>query len=353
VIRVLAWPEGRDDDLNPYVRRMYGAFVPPAASILAFRPLMRRVPDADILHIHWPEGIFEGAGGDRRLIVALKALRVLGVAKRIRQRGGKVVVTAHNAAPHRALTGWRRMIWQSYHARLLQQVDHIIGLSADSLDSYRAANPIIEAVPSTIIAHPHYRKDYPIVEQGIARDAWNIPVDRWVLGMVGSLRGSKNLVEAANTFLAIRRSDECLLIAGAAGDNLIGERLAHMAAGSEGAIRLVVGGLDDARFASAIAACDACLINQTTTLNSGTALVTLSLDRALIAPSVGTLPSLAAELGTRWVSLFEPPLTKPNLRASIDALRSTDREGRPNLDHLDPDALSRAMLACFSSLLAN
>ena len=62
-LTVLAWPSGEVSELNPYVRLMYTAFEMPAAQVLAFTPFMRKVPAADIFHIHWPEGIFEGRGG--------------------------------------------------------------------------------------------------------------------------------------------------------------------------------------------------------------------------------------------------------------------------------------------------
>ncbi len=349
-LRILAWPAGDPSDLNPYVRRMYGAFRAPSASVTAFRPLMRRVPAADIFHIHWPEGIFEGSGSNNPAIVAAKAARVLNAARGIRRSGGKLVVTAHNVTPHRDLTGWRHRIWHAYHARLLGQIDHLIGLSAASLERYRAAHPAIAAVAGTIIPHPHYREDYPAIPRAEARAAWAIPDGIWVLGMIGSLRPSKNLVEAAEAFLAIRRPDEMLLIAGDAGDDDIAAQLAGVAARSDGTIRVVTGPLDDARFASAIAACDACLMNQTSTLNSGTALVTLSLDRPLLAPAVGTLPSLAAEIAGGWVTLFDPPLAPSALRASIDTLRTSPPDSRPDLEPLDPMRLSKAMLARFRDL---
>ncbi|MEG8053696.1 hypothetical protein QP185_11230 [Sphingomonas aerolata] len=171
-----------------------------------------------------------------------------------------------------------------------------------------------------------------------------------MLGMIGSLRPSKNLVEAAEAFLAIRRPDELLLIAGDAGNDDIAAQLAGVAARSDGTIRIVTGPLDDTRFASAIAACDACMMNQISTLNSGTALVTLSLDRPLLAPAVGTLPSLAAEIAGGWVTLFDPPLAPPALRASIDTLRTSPPGGRPDLEPLDPMRLSEAMLAQFKKV---
>jgi beta-1,4-mannosyltransferase len=350
LLRVLAWPAGDPGELNPYVRRMYEAFQPPEAQVFAFRPLMRHVPDVDIMHVHWPEGIFEGKGGKSPLIAAGKAFRVLSAAKHVKRLGGKLVLTAHNVAPHLPLTGWRKLLWRVYFRRFLAQVDHIIGLSQTSLHSYRAAYPVIANTPSTIIVHPHYRDDYHIVERQVAREAWKIPSDMWILGLVGSLRRSKNLVEAAEAFLAIRRPDESLFIAGSSDEDDIATSLVGLAAGAFNAIHLEFGRLDDQKFAAAIAVCNACLINQATTLNSGTALVTLSLDRPLVAPSVGTLPSLAADVGGEWVKLFALPLTPAKLRQCIDMLRWSAPIGRPSLDHLDPAHLSRVMLDVFKTI---
>jgi glycosyltransferase involved in cell wall biosynthesis len=350
-LRVLAWPSGEPEELNPYVRLMYAAFKPPAARILAFQPLMRSVPKADILHVHWPEGIFAGTGAALPPIAGAKALRVLATAKRIRRLGGKLVVTAHNAAPHQNLNGWQRRLWKAYYRLFLRQVDHIIALSPNSLTSYRAANRSIENVPATIIAHPNYRGSYPVVSTRAARAAWNIPSGTWLVGMVGSLRRSKNLVEAAEMFIAACGPDEMLFIVGGGGDAETLDALREIAARSGGKILLAIEDLDDARFSAAIAACDVCLINQVSTLNSGTVLAVLSLDRPLVAPAVGALADLATTLDGGWMQLFIPPLTPRRLRVSLDAVRRHTPIGQPDLDRFDPLHLSRTMLNTFESIV--
>ncbi|RYF36113.1 MAG: hypothetical protein EOO38_28140, partial [Cytophagaceae bacterium] len=215
MIRVLAWPIGSAHDLNPYVTLMYSWFVPPAATLIAYRPLMRHVPEADVFHVQWPEGIFEGKGGKIQLVAMAKAWRVISTADKIRRGGGRVVLTAHNLTPHAALPRWQKRLYDRYFLSLLKRVDLIVALTNEALTLFRATYPVIAKTAAEVVPHPHYRQCYTATLSGAdARTRWGLPRDGTVMGMIGSIRPSKSVPEAIKRFKGVSREGESLLVAG-------------------------------------------------------------------------------------------------------------------------------------------
>lgn len=345
-LRVLAWPSGSRQELNPYVRLMYSAFVPPAAILMAFRPLQLRVPAADVFHVHWPEGIFNGKMGGIAPLVVLKAARVLMTARRIRRYTGLVALTAHNTMPHMQLAGWRRTLWQIYHSCLLRETGLLVGLSEGGLAAFRAMHPAAATIPTCVIPHPHYKTIYPTPpSRHAARQQLGLPVDNFIVGMIGSMRPSKQIGAAIRAFRQTASAHETLLVAGSCEDDLWNDLT--QAAGGDQSVRLQRGSLSDQKLATAFGAIDVCLLNQDTVLNSGTALLALSFGVPIIAPAAGALPDLKEFCGESWVSLFSTPLTSTALRQLLDTIPRGDGQSCGALDGLAPDRLSADLLARF------
>lgn len=311
---------------------------------------MRKVPVADIFHLQWPEGIFEGRLGAVQAAAMLKAYRVLRVARKVRARGGAVVLTAHNLAPHRTLLRWQSALYGRFHRRLMRQIDLLVGLSATGLDQFVARHPDVGRALRVVVPHPHYRNEYPSkLGREDARREMALPVAPLLIGMIGAVRRSKNIPQAVTAFREIARADEAMLVAGACDDDL---HWAEIIAAADGdpRIHLLRGHLGKTEMAGAIRATDICLINQSGTLNSGTALLALSLDRPLIAPAVGALPELQDFAGPEWLQLVSAPLRSADLRAAIDQLRTGSRDHCTSLDRLDPFILSGQLMKRFQEL---
>jgi len=350
-LRVLAWPAGSQQELNPYVRLMYSAFVAPAAIVMAFRPLQLHIPPADVFHVHWPEGIFNGRMGGIPPLAALKALRVLMIARRTRRHGGLIALTAHNATPHMPLAGWRRALWQTYHSRLLRETGLLVGLSEGGLAAFREMNPVAASIPGCVIPHPHYKTIYPVPPpRHVARLRLGLPANGLIIGIIGSMRPSKQINAAIRVFRQAASAHEMLFVAGSCEDGLWNELT--QVAGDDQSVRLQRGSLSEQELATVFGAVDVCLLNQETILNSGTALLALSFGIPIIAPAAGALPELKAFCGESWVSLFSPPLTSAVLRQLVDNTQRGDNQSCSALDRLSPDRLSADLLDRFSQSLA-
>lgn len=339
-LRILAWPAGQTSEQNPYVRMMYEAFRTPDIELLSFTPLMPQVPAADVFHVHWPEGIFEGRAGSSSLVALMKAVRVLASVRRIRQEKGIFVLTAHNIAPHAKLNSVQRMIWKLYFSRLLMKVDVIISLSSNAMDEFYTAHRSSNKSQGIIIPHPHYRSEYEEISKERARAHFQLGPEL-ILGIIGTLRPSKGVAEAIKAFRKCRKGDERLLIMGACDEDYRVRLEAEIS--NDRHITFLPGELSKEDFEIAVSAIDIYLINQSGTLNSGTALLALSLNRRLIAPKVGSLMELRDKVGDGWVSLFKSPLNSSELRSHIDNLceQSSDE---CDLDAFDPIQLSKSLL---------
>ena len=353
VATVLAWPAPAAAQLNPYVALIYGGFACAGLKVRAFRPMLGRA-HGDIFHVHWPEAILWGrlANGVPAMtrVAAAHALRTMD---RVRARGGIVAWTVHNLAPH-ALDPSRRAVWEDFFPAFRDRVDLLIGMTARSLDVAVAAYPDLEGRPRAIVPHPHFRTAYPPPgARAEARARFGLPDDAFVLGMLGAVRASKGVPAAVAAFRAARSmnaaADETLLVAGACADEAERRRI-----GAAGAAGIVFrdAPLPPAQLSAAFGAVDAILINQRTTLNSGTLLLALSMNRPVIAPACGSVGELAAHLGAAWIETFEGELDGEKLRGLLDRLRARARPAVAPLAAFDPPAVSAATAVALADALA-
>src|SRR4051794_13509313 len=160
-LRVLAWPSGASAEQNPYAEMTYEGFDRQTVEVVGFYPSMISLPQADVFHIHWPEGIFWGKGERFFPVAVAYAVNVLRTARAVKKRGGLVALTLHNLHPHEGLTGPRAVLFRQFQQALLAQTDLLVSLSSVALDLYRQQHPRAVDIPAVVIPHPHYRKAYP------------------------------------------------------------------------------------------------------------------------------------------------------------------------------------------------
>lgn len=344
-MKVLAWPS--KNDLNPYVELTYCMFKPPAASVTNFRFSAWR-NSADIFHIHWPEAIFWGKS--RLPFVAIfRALSVLAVATRVRTNGGIVALTLHNLSPHQRLIGWQSWVWTRYQRILLTKINFFVSLSEDALALYKNENPAARKVRAVVIPHPHYRSHYqwrPSIQE--SRSTLGLPKHAKVVGIVGSMRSSKMIPQAVESFRSAAFTGEILFVAGSCDDKHWDE--IKNAAAEDARIILCRGTLSEEALASAVSACDVILLNQSNMLNSGTALLALSFDKPLISVAAGSINELARTVGQDWLQLFDEPIDTDKLRHAMDATWVATRTAAAPLDQFCATTLSSQLLDTFQKV---
>lgn len=352
-MRVLAWPAPSPSQSNPYISLVYSAFAKELIEIEPYTVWRPHVPRTDVFHVHWPEAILWGRLAHHVPLTAqLAAHRVLAAMDAVRQQGGTVAWTVHNLAPHHSSPRHART-WDWFFPQFRTRVDTLIGLSSRSLELVCERYPELQTCRRTVVPHPHYRTVYPApFSVAQARVALGLPTEAHVVAIIGGIRRSKGIPRAIAAFRATRKHHERLLIAGHCADVELEAEIEN-AVGNDPAIAFKNAYLPDSELVSCFAAADVVVINQRSTLNSGTLMLALSMDRPVIAPAQGSIVELAEALGPSWISLFSGDLTSQALRDCIDHVRSSQRTASAPIDRFDPEVVSRATIAALRDSLAH
>lgn len=338
---------GRTNASNAYNRLLCDALEHHGAIVREFsakRLLCGRAPD--IVHVHFPEFI---ASFDNEARLRRESTKLFASMRLAKLRGAKVVWTAHNAKPHecpnpdgafKLLERWHRT------------VDGVIYLSHASRDEVRRLYPALIDVPSAVIPHGHYR---PVLSNSFdmrsARQEAGLPPEGVVVAAIGAVRRYKSLPELIRIFREVGKPTETLLIAGAYGEEALREDIVA-AAGGDPRIHLKFGLLSDRQMELLHVAASLLAAPYSGILNSGSAFYALSCSRPFLAPALGSLPEIAAEVGPDWMLLYDGPLTAETLRRAMDRVANRDLQVSPNLGAFDWNTIGSATLAFFKELKA-
>ncbi|WP_300644671.1 glycosyltransferase [Nocardioides sp.] len=247
--------------------------------------------------------------------------RALFAALLLKLRFGRVSVvrTLHNETPHES--------GGALEVRLLQWLDGRVA-------HYIALNPFTRAprsaVPTTVIAHGHYRGRYPAV----SRDS----IKPGRILYAGMIRDYKGLDILLHEFVALAHDDLSLRIVG--NPTTSGwRRTIEDACRDDDRISAHLGFVPDADLAKEIGEAEVLVLPYRTMHNSGILMLALSLDRCVVVPRTPVNEWLAAEAGPQWVRCFDPPF---KMSVVLDVMRDRGRyEGSsPRLTGRDWDTVA-------------
>lgn len=327
-MRVLARPAFSNRGVNPYNARIYTGIEAHGVRVREYdwRGLLI---GADVVHVHWPESSFNHGWLGAKLTT--EALLVgLGTARR---RGAKVVWTMHNLRAHER----RHPVSEaSFWARFVPHLDAVIALSEASLARARRERDDLNHLPAFVVRHPHYRGAYrDDIDRAAARARLDIPLDKPVVAFFGHIKAYKNVPALVKTVLDM--PETYLVVAGKARDRALADAV-RGAAGTAKRVRLALEHVPDDEAQVFLRAADLIALPYVDILNSGTALLGLSFDRAVWLPDDGPARALAADLqttvGPKWV--HRGALTPASLQAALHDARAL------------PERTEGAHLAAFS-----
>jgi glycosyltransferase involved in cell wall biosynthesis len=306
-------------DGNPYLRLWNDAAQRSGARML---PLTRSAVLAsgadrpDWVHLQWPERALRSP---RSGPAARAVARMIGLVAIARLRGARVMVTAHNVWSHeRAHPRLEPVMWGALG--LLSTDLHL--LSEAGTAEFLAAHRSFGRAKRHVIPHGNY---VPVVpsspSQGVARVELDIPPDAKVVLTFGLLRGYKGVADLLAAFAVLDDPGAVLLVAGRAPD----ERLAReLDAVADERVRVFPRFLDDAELVRCIRAADWVVLPYRQVLNSGSALMALTLGRPVLLPSTPSFAGLRDDVGGKWVRLLDGPVTTHAL-AQLERRRGDER----------------------------
>ncbi len=340
-MKVVAYP--KKAEVNPYNSLLYSAVEPLGVEVVEFDPLACP-QQADVLHIHWPEGFLSRRNPLR---VAAEMKRWLRCLAAYRAQGTRIVWTAHNVRQHE---GRHKTIEEAFWRRFLPLVDGVVCLSEASWIELKRMRPTVTECHA-IVPHGHYRDVYPnTVGRTASRKALGVKDDSAVLVSVGLIRPYKNIPALIRAFRA-HRGDDRLLVAGDCFDADLATKVRSLASQDE-RVTLHLRNVSDNALQAYFAGADLAVMPFTSILNSGSALMALSFDVPILVPSIGSMPELQTQVGKDWVMTYDGEFGLDVLEAAIVWTKKTSRGNHAPLQLFDWPAIGEKTVAFYREVLA-
>ena len=339
-MRVLVLPATPDANGNPYVALLNDRLRADGVVIdhVSGRRLLSR---PDVVHVHWPEQLVRSHDARALAYDAGKLLLLLAAA---RLRGAVLIWTAHNLQPHESR---HKRLMEAFLALFVAQVDLVIGLTAGSRALLVTRYPLLKRRPFVVVPHGHYREAYSggDRDKAASRRRLGLAPARRTLLTLGNVRRYKNIADVVDAFVRTRESDAQLAVVGRVGSQTLGEEIEAARAGDERVhLRLSAATPDEVVTWHAAADVVVLAYNASSSLNSGAALLALSLDRPVVMPDGPSARELRDQVGAEWVI----PVQGDASDFLAAALCVTTPAARPSLDHLDWERLARQTLAAYA-----
>jgi beta-1,4-mannosyltransferase len=312
-LRILAWPAFKTK-LSPYNQLLYKSMQRLGATVEEFSVGRVMTKQYHIVHFHWPEYCVN----DRGLLAALFwSCALFGAMCWVRVRGGSTVWTVHNLGSHlQQHPTIERYFWKTFTALL----NAYISLTEKGGEQARQRYPSLRTIPGFVIPHGNLRDAYPGIDisREQARTRLGIEPSARVLTFFGSIDSYKGVTELVEKFPAVPDDRAVLLVAGKCCLRPHErKRIEDIAAGD----RRVVLHLDYVPYtdvACYIRAADLLVLPFREILNSGSAILALSLDRPVLVPAKDSMRELEEFAGPDWVRLYSGELTSEVLQRELD-----------------------------------
>lgn len=344
-LRVLAYPAFRTRGRNPYNWLLYTHIAKAGVEVYECSRARLLAERYDLWHLHWPERVLNAPNVCRAV---LRTAGLLALLRWMRWHGTKVVWTIHNLQAHEArYPRLERWLWRSFTA----QVDGHISLSRAGQEVAQERFPPLRNAPGFVIPHGHYRDVYPVrMSQQAAREALGIQSAARVAAFVGQIRPYKNVRALITEFQRLADADVILLIAGSPLDSQLRGELCK-AARDDARVRLDLRFLSDAEIQVYVSAADMVVLPYREVLNSGSAVLALSLNRPILVPKVVAFAELQASVGEEWVSMYEGELTASHLEQAFRWAIGSARAPTAPLQTMDWDRVADATVGAYISIL--
>jgi beta-1,4-mannosyltransferase len=324
---VLAWPARRRRELNPYGALLYDRLEAEADRIEVedWTPLRALLGSHELWHVHFPDALVS-VRSTPRAIANLALFSVLLVLARL--RGTHLVWTVHDLE---SAESWHPRLADWLERFLVRHVDGVCCLSRTAHESMLERRPSLRGRPHRIVPHGHYRGAYPDeVSREEARRRLGVSREARCILFFGRIRRYKNVPALVEAFRDLRAEHATLLIAGEPFDREIESEVRSAAAGDE-RIRLRLERVAEADVQQLFRAADLVALPYRHILHSGVLLLSLSFDRPVLVPALGSLPEYRERLGEEWVRAYRGALSSAMLAEALEWAIGAPRPERCDL----------------------
>jgi glycosyltransferase involved in cell wall biosynthesis len=289
---------------NPYQRRLAAALQKCGVEVLTvgarYFPILRAVQACrpEILHLHWV-GLF--LVDDNWIKKVFYIIRSLAELLAVRLSGVKIVWTVHNLYDHERRVPMEKFI-NRFIAYLCDQliVHYPFGINA-VMNAYDLPEKYRKKI--NVIPHGHYIDCY---ESGIAQEQ-----ARTVLGLgdkdivflyFGSIRPYKGVELLVKAFQELQSHQISLVIAGECKNGILRDELIQQCR-ADSRIHTFLEDVPDEKISLFLNSADVVVLPFKDIFTSGSVLLAMSFEKAIIAPSIGCVPEVLDQEGA---FLYDP-----------------------------------------------
>jgi glycosyltransferase involved in cell wall biosynthesis len=301
----------------------------------------------DVIHVHWTEPYI--ARG--HAVSATKARRTLLELRLARRLGTRVVWTAHDLYRHdRAEDPAER----DFMRALFGLADAVIVHCRAAADALLAALDLAPTAHAKVhvIPHGHYRGAYPdTIDRAEARARLDLPAAARVVAFAGWVRAYKGVLELVEAFARLPEPYARLVIAGQAVDTEYAARLSTRAA-ADPRVRLDLGFVPDDELQVYLRAADVVACPFLEIFTSGSVLLAMSFERAVIAPRRGCVTEVLDDGGGILYDADDPQGLEGALRVAMRAdLSSMGHRNGQHLERFDWSQVAEATRLVYEAVL--
>ncbi|WP_166391130.1 glycosyltransferase [Nocardioides ochotonae] len=220
-----------------------------------------------------------------------------------------MVLTLHNLRPHEGATRLESLFLRWFRKLTREAITLIDGVHAGLVAHY--------------IPHGHYKDVYPATGP--------VSADSDVVAFVGAVRAYKGVDRLVQVFVNHPSNEFRLIVAGGVSDPRLGDEVRALG-GHDERVELRLTSLTSNELSDIIDQCFLIVLPFREVLNSGTALLALSLGRPVLMPLGPGSAALQVEFGARWVRTYEGDLTGDVLIGQATQARDDIRRGLGELN---------------------
>jgi beta-1,4-mannosyltransferase len=344
-LRVIGDPAFGNRDHNPYNSLLYTHLAACGVEVVEYDPARVLSGEYAIWHIHWPESPL---WGQRFRGAARQLIRKLRLVRQARRQGTKIVWTTHNLRSHDRLHPWlERVLWRVF----VNEVDGFISPSDAAMRAALQRFPRLRGVPGFVVYHGHYRELFAEPEdRATARERLGLPGEAKVFVFFGQIRPYKDVPALLAAFQRLQDPDVLLIVAGEPAVGLMAADL-HRLAQRDSRIRLDLRRVPADVLQRYASAADLIVLPFRAVLNSGSALLALSLDRPVLLPRQGAMGELQEVVGEAWVRTYPGSLNSDELAAAMQWASGTHRGAKAPLEAFAWDVIASRTIAAYQAIL--
>lgn len=344
-MKVIAWPAFKTRYKNPYNWLLYSQMGQQGVTVEEFSPLKLLRQHYDIFHLHWAAETIVRHPNPTLAFIRAKAM--LALIDRVRHKGTRIIWTFHDKIPHIVL---HPQIADWFQSEFVSRVDAYISMCEAGKTLAEETFPSLKQRLNSVVPHGHYRGEYPNqVDKISARKTLDIPEKARTIVFLGHISPYKNVPHLIRTFCELDDADLVLVVAGTPDLPELKTEVFEAADG-DFRVRLSMQYVPPENVQFYLKSADLVVLPFQEILNSGSAILALSLDCPILVPRKGALGELQALVGEAWVKTYSDELTSDILREGLDWAVHTPRPEQAPLEMLDWSVLSKKTIQLYRAV---